>query len=249
MKVIIDSGAEIIGDAVIAAAVLLSPSPQAQITIAASRLFIVQGLRRAGEEVTKRWLGPREKIRIGETITSIAQKAKENIDKGKVYRKDWNDSAGTDGRTIRDEIIEGTLLIAQREYEERKIRFYGILTANLGFKPDIDRAHATFLLRRASQMSYRQLCLLAIFAQPEYATRNEDYLNVEMDGSLEALLLEIRELHGNDIVNIGFAPSENIRGIRPHLIKTTIIGRELFELMELWNIKSEDFREVQKLLS
>jgi len=55
------------------------------------------------------------------------------------------------------------VLAAQREYQEKKVPFYGCFFANLAFRSDVSRAQGNMLLRIADQMSYRQLCLLAMF--------------------------------------------------------------------------------------
>ncbi len=57
------------------------------------------------------------------------------------------------------------ILAAQRGAEEKKVRFYGNLLANLAFEQDVDRSKSNFLLRLGEQLSYRQLCLLSLFAQ------------------------------------------------------------------------------------
>jgi len=40
------------------------------------------------------------------------------------------------------------------------------MLANIAFREDVDRALAHTLTRTAEQLSYRQLCLLALFASP-----------------------------------------------------------------------------------
>jgi hypothetical protein len=46
------------------------------------------------------------------------------------------------------------LLAAQREHEERKLRFMGNLIANLAFHPEIDRGYANYLIRLAEKLSF-----------------------------------------------------------------------------------------------
>src|ERR1700722_11432935 len=45
-------------------------------------------LEKLGTEIKKRFLGPREEIRVGAALTFAANKIKENLDAGKKYRND-----------------------------------------------------------------------------------------------------------------------------------------------------------------
>jgi hypothetical protein len=64
-------------------------------------------------------------------------------------------------RSSAEELLEGVILAAQRESQERKVRFYGYLYSNLVFDPTVDRAHGNYLIRLLDRLSYRQVCLLA----------------------------------------------------------------------------------------
>src|ERR1051326_659774 len=71
------------------------------------------------------------------------------------------------GRSTAEEIAEAVLVAAERDHEERKLRYYGNLLANLAFSDGIDRAEANLLTRLAQGLSYAQLCLLSIFWLPD----------------------------------------------------------------------------------
>jgi hypothetical protein len=66
-------------------------------------------------------------------------------------------------RATADEVVEGIVLAAQREYEERKLQFYGNLIANIAFHSEVNRTQANLFIRQAERMSYRQLCLWSLF--------------------------------------------------------------------------------------
>jgi hypothetical protein len=128
--------------------------------------IVIRGLTWAVGEFRQRVLGQREAYRVATVAKLARSKYEENINKGKELRDDdffLKDEAT--GRTSADEIIEGTLLAAQREHEERKIPYYANLVANLPFERVIDRYGGNFLLRTAQDLSYRQLCLLALVAK------------------------------------------------------------------------------------
>lgn len=70
-------------------------------------------------------------------------------------------------RSTADEILEGILLSAQREHQEKKVQFYGNLIANIAFDPSIDREQANFLIKLDESLSYRQICLLSLFVNKD----------------------------------------------------------------------------------
>jgi hypothetical protein len=124
-------------------------------------------------EIGGRLLGHREQIRVGGTAIYAARMYDERIKDGDQLRDDnWFDER-PHGRSIAAEICEGTLLIAQREHEERKIEYYGYLLANLGFEDDVDEYLANWLLRLAEQLTWSQLVLLGMIGRKESFTLPE----------------------------------------------------------------------------
>jgi hypothetical protein len=128
----------------------------------------VRAFIRVAEEFRERVLGHREAYRVVSVVRLAKIKYEQNIANGARLRDDdffLQDEAT--GRSSADEIVEGTLLTAQREHEERKIPYYANLIANLPFEQAIDRYTANLLLRTAQELSYRQLCLLALVAKKD----------------------------------------------------------------------------------
>ena len=62
------------------------------------------------------------------------------------------------------EIAEGMLLAARNEYEEKKLPFFGNLLANIAFDPTIDREQANLLIKIGENVTFRQMCILSVFA-------------------------------------------------------------------------------------
>lgn len=167
LETLVEHGSEIVGGAGGAGVGLLLGGPPGAVVGGATGPILVATLRRAGSELAKRFLGPREQIRAGAALLWAATKAQENLDTGAGPRTDGFFAERPDGRSAADELVEGVLLVAQRSYEERKVRFLGYLMANLGFADDIDPAHANYLLRIGERLSYRQLCYLSLVGQNE----------------------------------------------------------------------------------
>jgi len=126
-----------------------------------------------GLEFQNRFLVPRERARVGAVLAFAIERLDTLTRAGEKIREDGfflDEVAGSAGA----EIIEGVLLAAQRDQGEKKTRFYGNLLAAIATTPDIDRGLANLLLRRAQQLSYRQLCLLAIVQErARYPLRDE----------------------------------------------------------------------------
>ena len=74
------------------------------------------------------------------------------------------------GRSAATEMLEGTLLVAQREHEERKVEYYGYLLANLSFQSNVDEYLANWLLQLADELTWSQLVLLAMIGRKDEFT-------------------------------------------------------------------------------
>jgi hypothetical protein len=98
-------------------------------------------------------------------------KIKEKIEKGENIREDNFFSKDPSNRSSFEEITEGVLLSAQKEHEEKKVRFLGNLIANISFNSSINRADANLYVNLAEALSYRQYCLLALLALEEMPIR------------------------------------------------------------------------------
>ena len=60
------------------------------------------------------------------------------------------------------EIIEGMLLLAQKENEERKLPYIANFVANINFDEMVSRSMANYFLKLMSQITYRQIVILSI---------------------------------------------------------------------------------------
>lgn len=208
-------------------------------------------------EVTQRTLGHREEVRIGATLTFAAAKIQENIDLGQQIRQDGFFLEQPGERAAAEEILEGIILVAKREHEEKKLRFYGNLVANIAFRLDIDRAQANLLIRLGESISYRQMCLLAIFSRVDKSSlRQEDYRDYRnISEATMALLQEISDLYSKRLLDfpverlVVSKPLLGLEDFKPGSIYVQGIGTTLYNLMELGTIEPRDLEEVASLLS
>jgi hypothetical protein len=205
------------------------------------------------KEIKHRLLGKREEERIGATIAFAAKKIRENIENGLQVRQDSFFQKQHNERAAAEEILEGVLLAAQREHQEKKLLFYGNLVANIAFHPEIDRAQANLLIKLGERISYRQMCLLSFFMRVGTSNlRQEDYRSNGNVGTVRvALLQEIYDLYLQGMLNASGVALLGLADISPSKIKVQGTGVTLYGLMELeelWKVGMQDIEKIIKLL-
>jgi hypothetical protein len=175
-----------------------------------------------------------------------------NLTDGKQLRQDdfFQDNVGD--RSTADEIVEGTLLAAQREHEERKLRYYGNMVANIAFHPEVSRSQANQLIRQVERMTYQQLCLLALFVRI-------DKLNIERGDNPHfvhpaitdpSLAQEMYELFDYGVFQRpdSFPPDVYISSINMP-IDVSSFGLKLYELTELHDIDAEELEKLSTMIT
>jgi len=247
---LINIGSEIAGGATGAAVGFLAAGPTGAVLGGATAPLLTHTFRNLAAEIKRRLLSPREEVRIGATITFAINKIKENIASGQQIRQDSFFQKQLDERAASEEILESILLVAQREPQERKLQFYGNLIANIAFHSEIDKAEANLLISLCERMSYRQICLLSLFAQKErFDLRQENYRNVRnIGGSRVVLLQEIYDLYSQGMLNASGKVLLGLGDIKPAKINVQGTGGMLYELMELWKVDLQDLNKIVMLL-
>lgn len=164
---LVEAGTEIGGSASGAALGFIIGGLPGALAGSASSPLLISLFKKVGSEITKRILGHREQVRVGAAYAIALERIAERINQGDKPRSDGFFDTDEGERSAAEEILEGILLAAQREYEEKKVKLYGKLLANLAFKVGIDRGYANFLLGLAQRISYRQLCIISLFGRKE----------------------------------------------------------------------------------
>lgn len=221
---------------------------------AVSGVAITYSLDKTMKEFAKRALGKQEEKRVDNVLRFTKEKIQENIRNGLRVRDDGFFGDDVNDRSPADEIYEAVLLAGQREHEERKLKFYGNLFANLAFEPGIDKGHANLLIRTAKSLSYRQLCLLAIFARHDKSgLRIEKYgkiarEDVQIETKTGAVLHETFDLYSKALINCSGDSVLSVPDIKPAKMRTQGTGTILFKLMELNTIDPKGLEEVEAYL-
>jgi hypothetical protein len=177
IKSLIEEGSKITGPAMGAAIGFLLGGPIGAAIGGGSAYLLQKGMIAIGNDIGKRFLGEREKMRIGGVTMYAADKIQKNLALGMKLRDDgfFEQPQPRDNACIElpilerppdEEIIEGILLAVQREHEEKKLPFIGNLLANIFFDSSIDKEQANLMIKISETITFTQMCLLAIFSEP-----------------------------------------------------------------------------------
>jgi hypothetical protein len=242
IRELVETGSDIAGGAVGGALGYLITGPAGAVVGSASGPAAAVALRYLASEFKQRVLGPREEVRVGAVIAFAGDKIRQNVQQGQRVRQDEFFEEELGERSTADEVFEGVLLAAQREPQEKKIRFYGNLVANIAFHPEIDRDQATFLISLGESLSYRQLCLLRLFAvNNKFRLREKDYREGGLSGAKRiALVQEIYSLTGRGLLSAGGEAVLGVTDIIPGKMSVQGVAATLHSLMELQEISSQD---------
>ncbi len=260
---IIGTGSDMVGDATGVATGMalgfLIGGPGGAVAGAAAGPPVASALRGLAVEFRERVLGHREELRAGATITLASAKIKAKLENGDQLRQDDFFTDTDDNRATAKEVFEGVILAAQREPEEKKVRLYANLLANLAFVPDVDRSQANFLLKLGEDVSYRQLCLLSLFAQNTLILDGDNRLNLRassyrsddrpaLNMALVMLLQETYDLYQRGIVNCGKEAMIAVGDVTPSQMSPQGVAVQLYNLMELGTISPNDLHALIRLL-
>jgi hypothetical protein len=232
-KSLVEMGADIAGNVAGAAVGFIVAGPTGSVIGAAATPVITGILKTIGSEIRSRLYSDRELIRAGGALAFAVQKIQSNIETGRTLRSDnfFDDDTVSD-RGAAKEILEGVLLAAQKEYQEKKVRFYGNLYANIVFESDVDRSQANYLIRLLDRLSFRQLCILAEFRDRTFsfypAQKTPDVMN------------EFKELASLGLIEI---KDSDMNGVSYIFCQALPYAKKLYKLLELDEI-GEDERQI-----
>jgi hypothetical protein len=152
-------------------------------------------------------------------------------------------------------MLEGTLAMAQREHEERKVPYYGYLLANLSFQSNVDEYFANWLLKLADELTWSQLVLLAMirrkdeFTLPAITIADSDVMQWSQWGLHEQLanlgygqrnlIGRPRKVAENDPRETQFSIPQHIERLLPNM-QLVNTGPLIYALMQLNRIPADD---------
>lgn len=247
LKWIVSSGVEMIAN-ISGAAVGAAIAGPAGMVIGASLPTVLNSMfKKISSDVASRNLGERETQKIGAGYYYALKRIDQNISIGKELRKDGfiDESDVLSDSSI---ILEGVTTKLQREWELKKLIFYGNFLGNISFEESIDFDYATVLLKLIDNLSYRQLCLIAVFKRcgtPEIDLSSIGGLFKEREWNNKfdyALYSDLVDLSAQSI----------LQPIPPFSLGDTLgnsilsdIGDKLYSLMNLNELEERDYNVVK----
>lgn len=250
LRELINNGSEIAGAFIGAALGFVATGPVGAGLGGAGGFLAAKALRRVGNEVSGRILGPRERVRIGGVLAIAASEIKSRMENGERIRTDGFFDEKESGRSDGEEVAENVLLKSQREPEEKKLPYMAHLLSNVAFDSQISPPMAHQIIKIADQLTYRQLCLLKLGASKEgFGLRSSDYR--EHGGfpkELYQVLYECLDLYHRGLVNfegeVAFGPTD----VAPGRMTVQGLGADLYNLMKLATIPQEDLSPISRQL-
>lgn len=210
-----------------------------------SPLFSV--LQPVAEDFASRALSTKERNRVDRTYKEIIDKIGKKLEAGYVPRTDdyWAPNAeGVSNATV---LLEGVLIKARDEYEEKKRRYFPNLCANMCFAEHLPYERLNTVLKLFEQMTYRQLQILAYINQRgEITTKNWDthIKVVEAAHKYFDIYYEVFNLYNINLLRqprLGWSSSTNDLDLSP-------LGEDLVMLTELYNMPEEEINEISSYI-
>lgn len=205
--------------------------------------FLSPVMKNLAEDFLNRTLSESEKQRVSNTFLLIVDKIKQNIDDGLLPREDFFNGKECNHSHAKA-ILEGVLLKAKDEYEEKKLKYYSNFCANLCFDPSTSFERANMLLKLVERLSYRQLIIIGYISNiKELNTEKWDIVFKEKQN-----LAQYYDLYSEviDLYNCRLIQQAN-RGLSMSLIacELSAIGKTLISLMELTTLPDSDIQIVK----
>ncbi len=247
LKIIIDKGSEIGGSVAGSTIGLAIAGPVGAIAGAIVGPLVGATFKKVGTEISEKIMGPREQARVGATYTLALEKIAKIIDTGKKVRNDDFFEVQENDRSKSETILEGTLLKVRNEYEEKKIRCYSNLLANLSFDNSINFEKGNTLLRILEQLSYRQIAILAYFSTIEdLSTQNwmisfKDKADL---GKYQDFYFELMDIYNKQLLKQtggGISMSASSLGISP-------LGKTMCDLIGIEEIDDNDTLQIENTI-
>jgi hypothetical protein len=235
---LVQSGSEIAGAAIGGAVGFLAAGPVGAAGAGALGVLIAKSLAQTADKV----MSSREKARVGSVAAIAVARIAERVSNGDSPRSDFFTPGGglqSDGA----QLLEGVLLKARDEYEERKLHHLGRFYGNLAFS-NISASVASLLIKTFERLTYRQLLLLALICRSGTINVKNLRCQTHVDPELEALKREEMELHGSDFGSTGLVHSSG-----PFDDRLSSLGIVLAELTEIGDISEDAMSEITTLIA
>lgn len=244
-KQLIEAGSDSVGAAT-GAAIGLIGGPIGVVGGAALGAVFGKVLVKVGSDLKRRFLGPREEMRIGGVMIAAGARIQEKLDRGETPRTDgFFDTPEDSSRPPAEELLEGVLLKARDSFDEKRLDLLGRLYASIAFS-DIAPVHASHLIHLAGDLTYRQLVALGIAGaqtltkQPllrEGDFRSDEVAKNRLGTGGVGLVTELYELYQKGLIHDANGSAWiSVGDVNPGGMRVQGSGSVLFNMMELGSL-------------
>lgn len=247
LKALIEKGSEIGGSVAGATIGLTIAGPAGALAGAAVGPIVGAVFKKVGAEISEKIMGPREQARVGATYTLALEKISIMLNSGRKVREDDFYSSQENDRSKSESILEGTLLKARDEYEEKKIICYSNFLANLSFDDSVSFEKGNTLLRILEQLSYRQIAILAYFSDGNSLSTEQWMISFKDNselGKYQDFYFELMDTYNKQLLQQtggGISMSVSSLGISP-------LGKTMCDLIGIEEIDPDDKVEIKNTI-
>jgi len=243
---LITAGAELAGALATTAAGFLIAGPVGAFGGAVGGLALKQALTKVGADIHDRMLGPRERVRIGAAGTYAIARIERNLGEGQSPRDDGFFEAKEQERSKAEEVLEGVLLKAKNDHEEKKAQYLGNLFGNVAFDRYLSASEANLILKYAEEMTYRELLCVALLGRSaEFNLRSSPFPSQVTYATL-GVLHELYDLARRDIIRQQ-APGADageiileLRQIVPAHLSLRALGQIIYTALSLEDVPHDE---------
>ncbi|NOV02324.1 hypothetical protein [Paenibacillus planticolens] len=212
-----------------------------------------------------RQLSKREEFRVGEVAKYCISKIKEKCDAGEALRDDDFFFANNENyRSKAEEIFEGVLTKCKNEHEELKSLYIGNIFVNASFYKR-SLGEVNHVLKLADNMTYRQICLVALFFNNKpklYNLRNtekEYYASEEVSilqeiydltrmGILQKEVKKERGITVDELNNMQLEKAIGWDEVIPNKLALSALGMDCYRLMGIEDVTEHDLEKLVNYL-
>lgn len=198
------------------------------------------------EEFMGRWLTPKEVKRVGTTAEYIINGVNNELNNGMQLNQQLFEYKEGEVSNA-EELFEGVLSKCKNEYQEKKLKYISNIFISSAFDESISGQTANQILIATESMSFRKLCILALYGKRELGfdvtgIMLETYRNYENAVFNDEHLMIRQDVF--ELVNLGFIENRMAMfgnlDIVPGLCRLTKIGSITFKTLKLESIEDND---------
>lgn len=240
-KELISFGAQIAGSTTGSVLGLVVAGPVGAVAGAVAGPFLTKTLETVAD-FALRDLSQREKVKAGAGLTFAYAKILQYLEEGRIPRNDGFFDQDASGRSASDEILEGTLFKCKNEHEEKKLKLIGNIYANVAFMPEVLIPGANWLLQKSQDLTYRQLCMIALIEQKD--RKGASWGPKDGDPAFQIEYEQIDYMLARDYSPDSVKSYERI-GEGLWVIGLSRVGKFCYEVMGLKEIPEDDLQKLR----